>query len=504
MGAPISEMARSRQDTRRTWVYFAAVVVGVLAAVLRFLGVDNVEVVATLLFAVVFGATVLAGQIAGYLAAGLATALYAWMRRDTLDDVGATLFAVVVATRAVSYLVLAGVSHAVADRLPSVPLPGLMGRPWESQHGEARMKAVAAPHGDPISTPPGALWSGDQQVVSSTAEWAPGSEQAANPWEGGAQSLKDVLPASWGAMDDEEAAWGPPGEIERFDEFDELAELEGVASAGDLPQPTDHWGSTYSLPTPPPQVAPRKPEGVQTPADPWPVQPASPEMPRGWMNDEQLGDETIPVGLTGELFLPEMAGDAGPTPTGHSPAPDSGGVGHVDQTGADAPRVERPAAPPGYLGLGGQLPEIDPGTGLHTAHYLRDRLAAERDACRASGSSFSMVMVQIPDTPFQALPHGRQVALLRELGYQFGQAGMVDHLVHLPDGARHWFAVVLAGTDKPGARNFERRLRSAIAGYLRNRGLRLQDVESATLTSPDDDEPMAAIWSSLLGQPAGR
>jgi hypothetical protein len=114
-------------------------------------------------------------------------------------------------------------------------------------------------------------------------------------------------------------------------------------------------------------------------------------------------------------------------------------------------------------------------------------------------------MIQIPDTPFQTLSYRRQVALLRELGHQFIRAQVVDHLVHLPDGDHHWFAAVLSATDRTGAHAFERRLRSAIAGYLRNRGLGLADIQSATLTSPDDDATMSEIWASLLGgqqQPA--
>jgi hypothetical protein len=77
-----------------------------------------------------------------------------------------------------------------------------------------------------------------------------------------------------------------------------------------------------------------------------------------------------------------------------------------------------------------------------------------------------------------------------------------DHLVHLPDGAQHWFAVVLPDTGRTEAGAFERRLRTAISGYLRSRGLRVGGVQSASLTSPDDDEAMAAVWASLLGAEA--
>jgi hypothetical protein len=107
-------------------------------------------------------------------------------------------------------------------------------------------------------------------------------------------------------------------------------------------------------------------------------------------------------------------------------------------------------------------------------------------------------MIQVADEPFQPLPYRRQVALLRELGHQFVPR-FVDHLVHLPDGAQHWFAVVLPDTNKDEAHGFERQLRTALSGYLRSRGLRVETMQSASLTSPDDDEAMATVWASLLG-----
>ena len=69
------------------------------------------------------------------------------------------------------------------------------------------------------------------------------------------------------------------------------------------------------------------------------------------------------------------------------------------------------------------------------------------------------------------------------------------------DTIGHWFAVILGETDRPAAQEFEQRLRSAIGGYLRHRGLQVHDIESASMTSPDDDQLMADVWASLLGSP---
>ena len=49
----------------------------------------------------------------------------------------------------------------------------------------------------------------------------------------------------------------------------------------------------------------------------------------------------------------------------------------------------------------------------------------------------------------------------------------------------------------------ERRLRLGIGGYLSSRGLRLRDLESASLTAPDDDPAMGQIWEALIGPEDG-
>jgi hypothetical protein len=151
------------------------------------------------------------------------------------------------------------------------------------------------------------------------------------------------------------------------------------------------------------------------------------------------------------------------------------------------------------VGRTGPLPAVDPETGLWTAKFLRDRLLAERSRSRRTHRSYSLVLVQVPDGPLASLPYRRQLTVLRELGYQFVAGGVVDHLVHVPDQSQHWFAVILPDTDRSGAQVIERRLRLGIRGYLSSRGLRLGELESASLTAPDDDPAMAEIWDALIG-----
>ncbi|MDD9372062.1 MAG: hypothetical protein PV358_18215, partial [Acidimicrobiales bacterium] len=196
----------------------------------------------------------------------------------------------------------------------------------------------------------------------------------------------------------------------------------------------------------------------------------------------------------------DAGGDAWGAPAG------PGWVAGAPTTGGFDPRTGRATGPvpvvPSAAGggsSGSAMPAVDPETGLWTAKFLRDRLSSEQVRSRRSGRPFSLVLVQVPDGPLAQLPYRRQLTLLRELGYQFVAGGVVDHLVHVPDQAQHWFAVVLPDTDRSGAQVLERRLRLGIGGYLSSRGLRLRDLDSASLTAPDDDPAMGAIWDGLIG-----
>jgi hypothetical protein len=176
------------------------------------------------------------------------------------------------------------------------------------------------------------------------------------------------------------------------------------------------------------------------------------------------------------------------------PDPDTWTAAAPRRQAAAQPPPPRPAAP----AQDGPSP-VDPETRLWTARYLCDRIAAEKAWCEQTGNPFSLVLVQVPDEPFAMLPYRRQVTLLRELGHQFVAGGVIDHLVHVPDQAQHWFAVVLPGIDRASAQVLERRLRTGIGGYLRSRGVPLPHLQSASLTAPDDDPALGEIWDALSG-----
>ena len=218
---------------------------------------------------------------------------------------------------------------------------------------------------------------------------------------------------------------------------------------------------------------------------------------RGW--DAPAAGTWPTTGQTAAVWDDPAAGHVRQPEPPWSPPADAGwagaGAAGTAAGGLGGHASPPPSPPPSYS----SLPAVDPETGLWTAKFLRDRLMSERDRSRRSGRPFSLVLVQVPDGPLAQLPYRRQLTLLRELGYQFVAGGVVDHLVHVPDQAQHWFAVILPDTDRSGAQVLERRLRLGIGGYLSSRGLRLRDLESASLTAPDDDPAMAAIWDALIG-----
>jgi hypothetical protein len=255
------------------------------------------------------------------------------------------------------------------------------------------------------------------------------------------------------------------------------------------------------------------PSGPGEPGGGWPAGPAASAAPGDAWAPPAGGQWGAPA--NGEQGWGALAGDAWPDesgrtepswdqPTGYDqPSGYDPQAGYAQQAGYDQPsgydqppaqwQQPAPQPPPAPLAA------VDPETGLWTVKFLRDRLSTEQARSRRTGHPFSLVLVQVPDGPLAQLPYRRQVTLLRELGYQFVAGGVVDHLVHVPDRAQHWFAVILPDTDRSGAQVLERRLSLGIGGYLSSRGLRLRDLESASLTAPDDDPAMGAIWDALIG-----
>jgi hypothetical protein len=331
---------------------------------------------------------------------------------------------------------------------PAVPPPGSPGDRWSGQQPAARGGGPGDPWSgqQPAVPPPGSpgdRWSGQQPAARGGG---PG-----DPWSGRQPAVDDP----WGEAPGPGSGRWPATDPRGPGSPQEWEEAEAELSARLQEQRADPWEQVQ------PDRMWRRRSG-STPAVPSP-----------------------PGGPAGPMDSMDSMGP-GPAPSPHAPPP---------------------PAPPVPVPSRAQLPPVDPETKLWSARYLCDRLATEQREAAHAGRPFSLVLVQVPDGPLAALSYRRQVTLLRELGHQFVAGGLVDHLVHVPDQVQHWFAVILPDTDRASAQAFERRLRNGIGGYLRSRGLLLGDLESACLTSPDDDPALGVIWDTLIarGDPdAGR
>jgi hypothetical protein len=358
-----------------------------------------------------------------------------------------------------------------------------------------------APPSDPWGVPPA---NGRGAPPADPWDPAPGNGRGgppSDPWGVPPANGRGAPPDPWGSPQEDDLGGPPPDPWGAPPGPDPATQPPGPSPWSGLS--SDAW-STGPVPT---QQAWDDPAAGKTaPVDgPWGT-PSGEQAPGGWappVGPVQTGPEawappTGPVDEPGGGWPPPPAGpDVGwsdPSAPGAPPAP-APGFGRPAGYGAPAPAPAPEPAP--------RLPAVDPETGLWTAQFLRDRLSAERARSRRSGHPCSLVLVQVPDGPLAQLPYRRQVTLLRELGYQFVAGGVVDHMVHVPDQQQHWFAVILPDTDRTGAQVLERRLRLGIGGYLASRGLPLRDLQSASLTSPDDDEAMGQIWDALIGPDAG-
>jgi hypothetical protein len=538
MGMPVTERLGSvRAPAARALVLVAvSVVVAAVAAVLVLLGVDRAEIIATLLFVPVFAAGLLVGSPPGWIAAGAATVVYVALRSAELAEAGIGGFGVLALTRAAAYAVAA----QMGVRAQALVAYLSEDDEWQDSPLLARGKALSQPGGSAQAAPGGAE---PPSAWSSAYVEAPGHADGFGP----GQREPQLAQVGTGSLDRAGAGRGPrqPGAG--------AASIFGPAApgGGGSPEPGMARVGSNGGPQPPavpsgpgpgwaqPPPGPPGPAGWGPPTTPsWP--PDSPAEGAweagGWQARGDAGDPMdggpTEAGSEQPAALHDGGGAAPGWPSdeggaapgwpsdggGAAPGwpPDGGGAAPgwppepSPRSGAAAPgwpeppawpdppagaRIDLPPPPPA------RAPEpVDAETRLWTARFLCDRIAAAKAECERSGRPFSLVLVQVPDEPFAVLPYRRQITLLRELGHQFVAGGVIDHLVHVPDQTQHWFAVVLSDIDHTSAQVLERRLRIGIGGYLRSRGLPLGELESASLTAPDDDPAMGSIWEALISR----
>jgi hypothetical protein len=515
---------RLREHGARALLVLAVgAVVAIVGAGLVVAGVDRVEVVATLLFVPVFAAGLVVGRSAGLVAAGIASLVYLALRTADVDDAGMASVGVLALTRAAAYAVAAEVgvrAQPLVDRLSQ-------GNEWDDSPLMARGRAFsrrerpgddAFAAGQPTSvwvTAPDDAYAGAAHAASAHAGPAHAGPAHAAPAHADSPRWPEPEPVSSGsgATGSEWAApLGPLGSEPGW-QSEPPAHMSGSNGwPPDPPTMRPPWSDPYGSPSvggpdrdewasaatsPPPAASPR----------PWSDPYGSPAVEGPdrdeWASAATSQQPTSPPPWSDPYGSPAVSDPRG-TPTVPDPDRRRQPAAWYDAAPSPPPR-HAPPRRAARVAPSAPAPPIDPETRLWTARFLCDRIAAEKAACERSGTPFSLVLVQVPDEPFALLPYRRQVTLLRELGHQFVAGGVIDHLVHVPDQTQHWFAVVLPDIDRPGAQVLERRLRIGIGGYLRSRGLPLPELESASLTSPDDDAALGAIWDALAarGDPAG-
>jgi hypothetical protein len=513
---------------RALLVLAVGAVVAIVGAGLVVAGVDRVEVVATLLFVPVFAAGLAVGRSAGLVTAGVATVVYLALRAADVDDAGMASVGLLALTRAAAYAVAAEVgvrAQPLVDRWSQ-------GNEWDDSPLVARGRAFSKrerPGDDAFAAgQPTSVWvtTPDDTYAGSAHAAHAGSARADAPrW-----SEPEPVSSGMGATGSEWAA--PLGSLGPEPGWQSEPPARTPGSNGwppDPPTQSPPWSDPYGSPavggrgrdewarpaaSPPPWSDPYGSPGVGGRGrDEWaPPAASSPPWsdPYGSPGVGGRGrDEWAPPAASSPPWSDPYGSPAVSDPRGTPAVPDPDDARWQPGAWYDAvPSPPPRPAPPRHaarVAPSAPAPPIDPETRLWTARFLCDRIAAEKAACERSGSPFSLVLVQVPDEPFALLPYRRQVTLLRELGHQFVAGGVIDHLVHVPDQTQHWFAVVLPDIDRAGAQVLERRLRIGIGGYLRSRGLPLSELESASLTSPDDDAALGAIWDALAarGDPAG-
>jgi hypothetical protein len=140
--------------------------------------------------------------------------------------------------------------------------------------------------------------------------------------------------------------------------------------------------------------------------------------------------------------------------------------------------------------------EIDDETGLYNARHLLLQTDLEMARARRYQTLFSVVVLEVPAAPLNALSARQRRTLLRDLGRQLREgARTVDHLVHAHDGTTHRVAAILPETAGTGAEVFRARFSDRVVAFLGDRGavVDLTAVTTRSLTFPGDEDAMDAL-----------
>jgi diguanylate cyclase (GGDEF)-like protein len=141
--------------------------------------------------------------------------------------------------------------------------------------------------------------------------------------------------------------------------------------------------------------------------------------------------------------------------------------------------------------------QVDDETGLYNARFFVQHTDLEMARAARYKTLFSVAVVDIPTAALDRLGRRQRVALLKQLGRQVnGAVRTVDRAIHARDGGRDRLAVICPETGGEGARIFVGRLAETVAGFLRQRGVSLDDgapLAHTVCTVPGDDDRLQAL-----------
>jgi GGDEF domain-containing protein len=139
--------------------------------------------------------------------------------------------------------------------------------------------------------------------------------------------------------------------------------------------------------------------------------------------------------------------------------------------------------------------QIDDSTGLYNARFLLQDTDLELTRSQRYQTIFSIAIVEIPASAFEAFSRRQRSAALKELGRILRDSvRTVDRAVHTRTGDTHRLAVVLPETGREGTRIFVDRLAQKLSQYLAGRGASVSgDLTRSALTFPGDEEGITRL-----------
>jgi hypothetical protein len=140
--------------------------------------------------------------------------------------------------------------------------------------------------------------------------------------------------------------------------------------------------------------------------------------------------------------------------------------------------------------------EIDDETGLYNARHLLQQTDLEKARAQRYQTLFSVVALDFPAAPLNALKARQRRTVLRDLGRQLREgARTVDHVIHAHDGTTHRLVAILPETAGEGAEVFRARFDDRVSGFLAERGAVLDgsSVQTRAITFPGDEAGLDAL-----------